>query len=275
MAAYEALLAETFAGRRGRPDGGEPAGTDPRQPADGALEQVRLAGSDDRQQVGDVGRLLDPLRRLGGRFRGHQGHLQDAASTTLRAGATSATAHPIPVSIIDRAPSAELRDGPARRPVAAALRRRSTRSSRGYVEEDLGRDELIARGPAGRRGRPGARAGRPRRVQAPPGAARDQDHRTRLRARPAHADHQPLPRLRIARARAGGRRRAAGGRRGAPARSRAPLLGALGRRHRAHRDRHARGRAQAPVVVAHVDVPDPGRAAAVAARRETRGSSPR
>ncbi len=36
---------------------------------------------------------------------------------------------------------------------------------------------------------------RPRRVQAPPGAARHQDHPARVRARPAHADHQPLPRL--------------------------------------------------------------------------------
>ena len=41
---------------------GEPAGADPRQPADGALQQVRLARPDDGQQVRDVGRLFDALR---------------------------------------------------------------------------------------------------------------------------------------------------------------------------------------------------------------------
>jgi NAD+ synthase (glutamine-hydrolysing) len=52
---------------------------------------------------------------------------------------------PIPASIIDRAPSAELRDGqrddqslPAYETLDAILR--------GYVEEDCGRDELLARG---------------------------------------------------------------------------------------------------------------------------------
>ena len=44
------------------------------------------------------------------------------------------------------------------------------------------------------------RARRPRRVQAPPGAAGHQDHAAGVRARPAHADHQPLPRLGTARA---------------------------------------------------------------------------
>ena len=37
------------------------------------------------------------------------------------------------------------------------------------------------------------RARRPGRVQAPPGPAGDQDHPARVRARPAHADHQRLP----------------------------------------------------------------------------------
>ena len=50
---------------RARDRRGEPAGADPGQPADGALEQVRLAGADDRQQVRDGGRLRDALRRHG------------------------------------------------------------------------------------------------------------------------------------------------------------------------------------------------------------------
>ena len=57
---------------------GEPPGADPRQPADGALEQVRLARPHDRQQVRDLGRLLDPLRRHRRRLRGHQGRAEDA-----------------------------------------------------------------------------------------------------------------------------------------------------------------------------------------------------
>ena len=90
---------------------GEPAGADPRQPADGALQQVRLARADDGQQVGDVGRLLDALRRPRGRLRRDQGRPEDAR---LRAGAPAQRdrrrRHPaIPASIIERAPSAELR----------------------------------------------------------------------------------------------------------------------------------------------------------------------
>ena len=51
------------------PRRGEHPGAHPRQPADGAVEQVRLAGADDRQQERVLGRLHDPLRRHGGRLR--------------------------------------------------------------------------------------------------------------------------------------------------------------------------------------------------------------
>jgi NAD+ synthetase len=50
-----------------------------------------------------------------------------------------------------------------------------------------------ARRPAARGDRQGVRAGRPRRVQAPPGPARHQDHAPGVRPRPADADHQRLP----------------------------------------------------------------------------------
>jgi predicted amidohydrolase len=56
----------------------EHSGAHPRQPPDGALQQDRRAGADDRQQVGNGSRLLHPLRRHGRRLRGHQGRLQDA-----------------------------------------------------------------------------------------------------------------------------------------------------------------------------------------------------
>ncbi len=45
---------------------------------DGAVQQVRLAGGDYRQQVRDVGRLQHALRRSGGGLCRHQGRAQDA-----------------------------------------------------------------------------------------------------------------------------------------------------------------------------------------------------
>ena len=84
---------------------------------------------------------------------------------------------------------------------------RSTRSSQGYVEEDLDPEQLERAGlPADAVDRVG-RARRPRRVQAPPGAAGDQDHPARVRARPADADHERVP---AAPARAAGRHSSAG-----------------------------------------------------------------
>src|SRR4029450_13824463 len=61
---------------------GEPPGPHPRQPADGAVEQVRLARADDRQQVRDLGRRLEALRRSGG--GGGRGRGRGAAATRLR-----------------------------------------------------------------------------------------------------------------------------------------------------------------------------------------------
>ena len=62
---------------RARSRRGEPAGTDSRSAADGALEQVRLARRGDREQVGALGGLRDALRRHGRRLRAAQGCLQD------------------------------------------------------------------------------------------------------------------------------------------------------------------------------------------------------
>ena len=66
------------AARRARPRRREHPGPDPGQHDDGALQRARLAGSDDRQQERDVGRLRDPLRRHGRRLRGDQGRPEDA-----------------------------------------------------------------------------------------------------------------------------------------------------------------------------------------------------
>ena len=84
MDAYTETLARRARRARARPHRGEPAGPDPRQPADGALQQVRLARAHDRQQVGDVGRLHDPLRRSRRRPRRDQGRAEDARLPPVR-----------------------------------------------------------------------------------------------------------------------------------------------------------------------------------------------
>ena len=63
---------------RTRVGGGEPPGADPRHGPDGDVEQVRLARAHHRQQERDGHRLLDALRRHGGRLRRHQGRAEDA-----------------------------------------------------------------------------------------------------------------------------------------------------------------------------------------------------
>ena len=97
----------------------------------------------------------------------------------------------IPVSIIERAPSAELRDDQRDEdslPPYAVLDARA---------EALRRGGPLARGAPRRRLRPGggradARARRPGRVQAAAGAARAEAPPEGLRPRPANADHEPL-----------------------------------------------------------------------------------
>ena len=97
----------------------------------------------------------------------------------------------VPASIIERAPSAELR--PDQRdedslPPYELL----DRVLEGYVQRDHSRER------ARRRGMPAdvvdevVEAGQPRRVQAPPGGARDPDHLEGVRPRSPAADHEPL-----------------------------------------------------------------------------------
>ena len=97
----------------------------------------------------------------------------------------------VPASVLERPPSAELRDDqrdeeslPPYDVLDAILE--------GYVENDLDAGELIERGPA-RGGRQARHPhGRPGGVQAPPGPSRGEDLAEGVRARPAAADHEPL-----------------------------------------------------------------------------------
>ena len=97
----------------------------------------------------------------------------------------------IPQTIIDRAPSAELRanqlDEDSLPPYPEL-----DRVLEDYVELDRSREDLIARRLRPRRRRPRARADRPGRVQAAPGPAGRQDAPESVRARLALADHEPL-----------------------------------------------------------------------------------
>ena len=111
------------------------------------------------------------------------GHLNERAGREL-----------IPRSIIERAPSAELRadqlDEDSLPPYP-----KLDRVLEAYVELDRSREELLpGRIRPGRR-RACARADRPCRVQAAAGAAGGEAPPESVRPRPAHADHQPLEEL--------------------------------------------------------------------------------
>jgi NAD+ synthase (glutamine-hydrolysing) len=144
MAAYEALLAETFAGR----------------PADLTEEnlQARIRGNLLMAlsnkfgwmvlTTGNKSEMSVGYSTLYGDSAGGFAVIKDIFKTLvydLARWRNLGDDHPIPVSVIERAPSAELREDqrddqslPPYETLDAILR--------GYVEEDLGSDELIARG---------------------------------------------------------------------------------------------------------------------------------
>ena len=163
---------------------------DPRQPADGAVEQVRLVGARDRQQERVRRRLRHALRRHGRRIRPDQGRAEDAR---LRARALAERAGPATAD--PRADHDEAADG------GAAADQLDTDSLppyemldpiiEAYVEDDLDETPSSPGGSTGRRWT-GRADDRSRRVQATAGRARGEDHAEGVRARPPPADHQPL-----------------------------------------------------------------------------------
>ncbi len=82
--AYLSTLAREFRGLAVGHDRGEPAGEDPRDAANGAVQQVRLDRADHRQQVGDRGRLLDVVWRPCRRLCRDQGHSENACLSVVR-----------------------------------------------------------------------------------------------------------------------------------------------------------------------------------------------
>ena len=88
---FERALAPLFARRAARRHRGEHPVAHARHHPDGGLQQARLDARHDRQQVGDVGRLRDDLRRHERRLQSDQGPLQDARSTGSAACATAGT----------------------------------------------------------------------------------------------------------------------------------------------------------------------------------------
>jgi len=82
--------------------GREPPGAHPGQLPHGALQQVRLARADHRQQVRDEHRLRHALRRHGRGPGGHQGRAQDARVQAL----------PLPQLPGPRGPGQRARQGP-------------------------------------------------------------------------------------------------------------------------------------------------------------------
>ena len=99
----------------------------------------------------------------------------------------------IPASIIDKAPTAELR-----RTRRTRIRCRpttcSTPSSRAWSRRRCGVQRDRRARPRPRDGEAGRAPALPRRIQAPPGRAGRQDHAAEFRPRPPLPDHQPLPR---------------------------------------------------------------------------------
>src|SRR5260221_2518 len=179
---------------RERPDRGELAGARARHAADGALEQVRVARDRDGQQIGAVRRVLDAPRRPRRRLCADQGRLQDGRLPALEVVERARRTRADPS--VDHRPRAERRAArrPAGRGLIAAL------PEAGQGARGVRRARPLARGAVAgrlrlRRRRPRARDDRPRRVQAPPGAARREAAAEGLRPRPPHAHYQPLARL--------------------------------------------------------------------------------
>jgi len=86
---------------------GESSGANPRYFADGLVEQIRSDRADHRQQIGDGGRLRDPLRDMAGGFAVIKDILKTLVYRLCRH--RNGIGRVIPERVLTRAPSAELK----------------------------------------------------------------------------------------------------------------------------------------------------------------------
>ena len=180
MAAYERSLAAHFDGHRARPRRGEPAGPDPRQPVMALSNKfgwlVLTTGNKSEMAVG--------YATLYGDMAGGFAVIKDVPKrwSTSSCGDRNGPRgrELVPASVLERPPSAELRPDQRDDRLAAALRGarphpRGLRRGRPAAASDLS----PTASPEPTSSTTSIAPGRPRRVQAPPGAARASGSRPR------------------------------------------------------------------------------------------------
>ena len=176
------------------------------------LQQVRADAGDDRQQIGDVGRLRDDLRRHERRLQPDQGSLQDAGVPPLP------PAQPLAAARRARAGRArwcpERRHRRSRRARSCARARRTRIRCRPTRRSTTFWSVWWSRRCASPTSSPAAIRSRPVKndraaavscgIQAPAGGAGREGDQEKLWPRPPLPHRQPLPRLRRERARVAG-----------------------------------------------------------------------
>ena len=138
---------------------------------------------------GDMNGGFNPIKDL---YKMQVYALSAWRNTTVPPGALGPSGEVIPKNIIDKAPSAELRENqtdqdslppyPVLDDILECL-----------VENEMGVDEIVKRGHAARNRDAHRAPALRRRIQAPAGGAGRQDHQEEFWPRPALSDHQPVP----------------------------------------------------------------------------------
>ena len=161
---------------------------------------------DHRQQVGDVGRLRHALRRHERRLQSGQGPLQDRG---LRSRPLAERAQAEGRARARPAGSSRRTSSPARRRPSFARTRPtrircrpttcSTTSSNAWSRARCASPRSSPAATTEATVREGRAAALPRRIQAPAGGARREDHAEEFRPRPPLPDHQQVPRSGVGR----------------------------------------------------------------------------
>ena len=94
MDTYEKTLAGAFTGYQARRDRGEYPVADSRQPAHGAVQQIRRVVAHHREQVRTGGRVLYPVRRHEWRTGGDRGPAEDDGVSGLAVPQPAKSGHP-------------------------------------------------------------------------------------------------------------------------------------------------------------------------------------